>query len=95
MTVRIEVRGGRQADAKQIVRQAADLGHRLQACRITTITYLSDNPGAEALSRLCASLLADPVTELARWVDLSRGETSATHTGGRRWRWPCVPVSPM
>ncbi|MBP7961716.1 MAG: phosphoribosylformylglycinamidine synthase [Caldilineaceae bacterium] len=82
MTVRIEVRGGRQADAKQIVRQAADLGHRLQACRITTITYLSDNPGAEALSRLCASLLADPVTELARWVDLSRGEISATHTGG-------------
>ncbi len=83
MTIRIEVRGGQQAEGRHIVRQAEEMGvHRLQACQIAKIYYLSDNPGAESLSRLCASLLADPVIEVARWEILDGGTTPSPHTAG-------------
>ena len=70
MTVRIEVRGTHPAAGEGIIRNAAALGvGGLAACRISRLYFLAQHPGAAAIDRLCAFLLADPVTESATWAD--------------------------
>ena len=72
MAIRIEVSPQRRNDGAQIVQQARRLGiSGVQACRTSKLYFLADNPGTEQLSRLCAFLLADPVTESAQWIDLA------------------------
>jgi phosphoribosylformylglycinamidine (FGAM) synthase PurS component len=77
MAIRIEVSSRRVADSARFVEQARRLGiDTAQSCRTSKLYFLSEHPGTEQLSRLCAFLLADPVTETARWDDLSAGELS-------------------
>ncbi len=68
MAIRIEVRGSHSAAGENIQRNAAALGiPALTACQISHLYFLSIDLGAEAIERLCRYLLADPVTEQARW----------------------------
>ena len=73
MTIRIEVTGRHAASNQRILRNAKALGiHGLMDCRISKLYFLAEEVdqrthGAESLHRLCASLLADPVTEEASW----------------------------
>ena len=68
MTVRIEVRTRQAAGAQSILRNAATLGvGGLTACTIVQLYFLEHDPGAESLRQLCTFLLADPVTDVARW----------------------------
>ena len=56
-----------------IVRSAAALGiSALRECRIVRLYFLEQDPGPEALQRLCAFLLADPVLERAAWGPIDR-----------------------
>ncbi len=75
MAFRIEVSPKRAADSARFVQQARRLGiDAVQVCRTTQLYFLAEDPVTEQLSRLCAFLLADPVTETARWIDLSTEE---------------------
>ncbi len=79
MAIRIEVSPRRRDAGVQIVQQAQRLGiDGVESCRTSKLYFLAEDPGTEQLSRLCAFLLADPVTEVARWDDLSAGEVSPT-----------------
>ncbi len=81
MAIRIEVSSRRAADSAPIAQQARRLGiDAVDSCRTSKLYFLSEHPGTEQLSRLCAFLLADPVTETARWDDLSAGEMSPAAT---------------
>ncbi len=83
MSVRIEVREGRDRGDAALLRDARALGvESLSAIRRRTVYFLSDNPGEEAVARLCAALLADPVTERAAWWDLA-DETRPAADDGR------------
>ncbi|RLT32091.1 MAG: phosphoribosylformylglycinamidine synthase subunit PurL [Chloroflexi bacterium] len=82
MAIRIEVSSKRAVDSARFVQQARRLGiDAVQSCRTSQLYFLAEHPGTEQLSRLCAFLLADPVTEAAQWFDLSAGEVPpvATH----------------
>lgn len=88
MTVRIEVRGTHPAAGEGIVRNAAALGlEGLIACGIARLYFLAQNPGTELIERLCASLLVDPVTESAHWLDLALDEPPVP------WEMPVVEVA--
>ena len=68
MYVRIEIRGPATAAGQSIVRSAAALGiDGLHECRIVRLYFLEQDPGPDALHRLCSLLLADPVLEQASW----------------------------
>jgi phosphoribosylformylglycinamidine synthase II len=68
MTIRIEVTSRQQAAGADIVRNAAALGiPALRACQVTQLYFLAEHPGPVAIERLCALLLADPVTDVASW----------------------------
>ncbi|MFN8466034.1 MAG: phosphoribosylformylglycinamidine synthase subunit PurL [Caldilineaceae bacterium] len=79
MSIRIEIRSLAPAvepagpavtssAGQAIVRSAAALGiSTLRECRIVRLYFLEDDPGPDALQRLCAFLLADPVLERAAW----------------------------
>jgi phosphoribosylformylglycinamidine synthase len=72
MTVRIEVRSVLAGAMPDVLAGAAALGIAgLAQCRSARLYFLAHNPGPEALRRLCAFLLADPVTERASWIDLT------------------------
>ncbi len=59
------------AAARELLRGAAALGVQgVQGCTITRLYFLEQDPGPAALERLCAALLADPVTETAAWAPL-------------------------
>jgi phosphoribosylformylglycinamidine synthase subunit PurSL len=73
MTLRIEVRSATNAHSRSILRNAAALGIiGLTGCRITQLYFLSEDPGLEAIRRLCDALLVDPVTQTARWFNLAQ-----------------------
>ncbi|MCL4833074.1 MAG: phosphoribosylformylglycinamidine synthase subunit PurL [Caldilineaceae bacterium] len=77
MAIRIEVSSRRGDNGARFIAQAQRLGiAAVQSCRTSKLYFLSEHPGTEQLSRLCAFLLVDPVTELAQWIDLSAGEIS-------------------
>ena len=60
-----------------IVRSAAALGiSTLQECSIVRLYFLEHDPGPEALDRLCAFLLADPVLDHATWGQIDRSPPS-------------------
>ncbi len=68
MTLRIVVTGPHSAAAEAVVAGSAALGiSGLAGCTIARLYFLQRDPGAEATQRLCALLLADPVTEQATW----------------------------
>ena len=88
MSIRIEIRSRASAmpssAGQAIVRSAAALGiSTLQECHIVRLYFLEHDPGPEALQRLCAFLLADPVLEHAVWgpidqeVDVGSGREYA------------------
>ena len=80
MSVRIEVRGTHPAAGEGIIRNAAALGiGGVAACRISRLYFLAQNPGADAIERLCAYLLVDPITESATWSDA--GEPAPVRAG--------------
>jgi len=67
--------GARRADAGRfVVDGAASLGIAIEGCTVERLYFLSHNPGEDALSRLSALLLADPVTETASWSLLDPDE---------------------
>ena len=71
MSVRIEIRGLPAAAGQAIVRSAPALGvTALHGCRVVRLYFLAQDPGPEALGRLCTALLADPVLEQATWGTL-------------------------
>jgi phosphoribosylformylglycinamidine synthase len=73
MTVRIEVRSNHSIAGQNVVRDAANLGiDGITACQIVHLYFLEQDPGDEAIGRLCSLLLTDPVTESWR---VARGET--------------------
>ena len=73
MSIRIEIRHRNDATRNDIVRGAVALGVQgLQNCTSTRLYFLSVNPGAESIQRLCASILCDPVLEVARFELLSQ-----------------------
>ncbi|MBK8049547.1 MAG: hypothetical protein IPK16_21985 [Anaerolineales bacterium] len=77
MTIRIEVRSSHPAASESVLQGAAALGiGGLQAVNIARLYFLAENPGAEAVDRLCTMLLVDPVMESAAW----RVETGADPT---------------
>ena len=79
MAIRIEVSSRRAADSARFAEQARRLGiGAVQACRTIHLYFLAEDPGTEQISRLCAFLLADPVTENARWIDLSAEDAPAS-----------------
>lgn len=82
MSIRIEVRRRDQRVRNDIVQGAVALGIQgLTDCTSTHLYFLSANPGAESINRLCASLLCDPVTEVATWhsLDSDFADRSAIH----------------
>ena len=80
MTVRIEIRGIDTAAGRSIARSAAALGiDGVQECRIVRLYFLEQDPGPEALQRLCTLLLADPVLEQATWQG---ADQSPQHVAG-------------
>ena len=86
MTIRIEVRGRHLAAAQGFLRNAAALGiqrgvHGVTDCRISSVYFLAQNPGAESIERLCTFLLVDPVTESATWTDLTVNDPPAPPDG--------------
>jgi phosphoribosylformylglycinamidine (FGAM) synthase PurS component len=81
MTVRIEVHSNHPAAGQSVVRGAANLGVAgVIACRVVRLYFLAQDPGAEAVARLCDLLLADPVTE--RW-EVARGEGETRRQGDK------------
>jgi phosphoribosylformylglycinamidine synthase len=73
---------GISSAGQAIVRSAAALGITgLAACRIVHLYFLERDPGDEALARLCALLLADPVLEVASWRS-SHTENASAFTPG-------------
>ena len=79
MTIRIEIHGPHLAASEAILRNAAALGiPQLTACRISKLYYLENDPGADAIERLCASLLVDPVTERVTWGPLEQMASTPT-----------------
>ncbi|MBA3531848.1 MAG: phosphoribosylformylglycinamidine synthase subunit PurL [Ardenticatenales bacterium] len=77
MPIRIEVYDVKQRTNATLQRNAQALGLAgVRAIRSQTLYFLSADPGAESLERLCAFLLADPVTEEARWYDLAQSQSS-------------------
>lgn len=79
MTIRIAVRGTHSAAQKNVVRNVRALGIQgLTSCRIIRLYFLSADPGTESLQRLCAFLLADPVTERAEWAPLDAAHSTDT-----------------
>src|SRR5262245_17982116 len=94
MTIRVEVRSRAKVAEQSIVQNAQALGitglHEGQKARLY---FLSQHPGAEAIERLCALLLADPVTEQATWYELE-GESLATgHLQLTKGHW-VIEVAP-
>ncbi len=74
MSVRIEVRSRLAVAAQSLLRNAAAVGiPGLTACHIYRLYFLSEDPGAESIQRLCTYLLADPVTESALWRVADQG----------------------
>lgn len=89
MSIRIEIRSLAPASlssaGQAIVRSAAALGiSTLQECRIVRLYFLEDDPGPDALQRLCAFLLADPVLERAAWGPTN--QAADAHAGVRTER---------
>ena len=87
MTIRIEVQGRHEAAGAGIVRGAQALNVAgVRGCTISRLYFLAENPGTEAIERLCAFLLADPVVERAVWHtverNLSAGPRPAPGTHG-------------
>jgi len=85
MTIRIEVwnasRLSTQGQAPHpphgIVHDAHTLGIiALRQVRTRTLYFLSKHPGEDALNQLCSALLADPVTQQARWWVLSEADVA-------------------
>jgi phosphoribosylformylglycinamidine synthase subunit PurSL len=85
MSVRIEIRSaltaGQSSSGQAIVRSAAALGiSTLQECRVVRLYFLEYDPGEEAIQRLCAFLLVDPVLEQASWGPVDQAQaTSPSH----------------
>src|SRR5262245_8892479 len=72
MTIRVEVRSPANTTEQGIVQNARALGIRgLHGCQRVRLYFLAQHPGADAVDRLCALLLADPVTEQATWRELA------------------------
>ena len=70
MSIRITVYGRHTATCQSVLSNARALDIQgLRSCRIAKLYFLAENPGTESISRLCAFLLADPVTEEASWVE--------------------------
>ncbi|MBK8799220.1 MAG: hypothetical protein IPM07_24245 [Anaerolineales bacterium] len=83
MTVRIEVRSNHPTAGQNIVRGAAALGITgVTACQTVRLYFLEQDPGAEAVERLCRLLLVDPVTETGGGKG-ERGEGEIGRLGGR------------
>lgn len=71
MSIRIEIRGAPSAAGRDVVHSAPALGVAgLRDCQVVRLYFLEHDPGTEALQRLCAGLLADPVLEQAMWGPL-------------------------
>ncbi|MCB0076139.1 MAG: phosphoribosylformylglycinamidine synthase subunit PurL [Anaerolineales bacterium] len=69
MTIRIQVAPRNSVTATQLVQDAHALGLAgVEALYPQRLYFLSDTLSAESLQRLCATLLADPVTEAATWM---------------------------
>lgn len=82
MSIRIDVVGRRaaaqvhSAAAQEVLRGAAALGIRgVDSVTIARLYFLERDPGPDAVARLCASLLADPVTEEATWGPLDPSQS--------------------
>ncbi|MBE2238669.1 MAG: phosphoribosylformylglycinamidine synthase subunit PurL [Caldilineaceae bacterium] len=97
MTVRIEVRSNHPAAGQNVVRGAAALGITgVTACQVVRLYFLEQDPGAEAVERLCNLLLADPVTET--WgVAQREGETrrQGEEERGKQGEDPLTLQSPI
>ena len=77
MSIRIEIRSlapaAPSSAGQAVIRSAAALGiSALQECGIIRLYFLEQDPGPEALQRLCAFLLTDPVLERAAWGPIDR-----------------------
>ncbi len=80
MSVRIEVKARREHGASPLISAAHTLGFsKVRRIHARTLYFLSEHPGAETLQRLCAVLLADPVTEEAHWGDSGDDPHADTH----------------
>ncbi len=86
MTIRIEVwdatrssvQGPAHNQPHRIVHDAQTLGiTALRQVQTRTLYFLSTHPGDEALNQLCTILLADPVTQQARWRVLSEADVAS------------------
>ncbi len=74
MTLRIDVSGGTEAAASDVLRAAAALGVTgLEGVAVSSVYFLADPPSDDEVDRLCRALLADPVTQRATWGDASAG----------------------
>lgn len=73
MAIRIVVYPREETTNASLLENAYALGiDGVVAIRTRNLYFLSEHPGDEAIKRICAALLADPVTEVARWWDLTQ-----------------------
>ena len=80
MAIRIDVRGPRQARAREILTAAVHSGiPGLRDCRIARVFFLSQDLDTDQIERLCAALLVDPVIETYSWMALPRPQGARPH----------------
>jgi phosphoribosylformylglycinamidine synthase II len=73
MAIRIVVYPREDKLNASLLQNAYALGlNGIVAIRTRNIYFLSEHPGSETVERISSALLADPVTEIARWWDLSQ-----------------------
>jgi len=71
MTIRIEVHHRQEASHQSMLENAHALGvQALKSCTIARVYFLAADPGEAQIEQLCTLLLADPVTEQAKWYRL-------------------------
>lgn len=77
MAIRIVVHPREDTPNASLLENANALGlDGIVAIRTRNIYFLSEHPGNEAIDQICGALLADPVTDIARWWDLEQDEVS-------------------
>ncbi len=73
MAIRIVVHPREDKPNASLLENANALGlDGIIAIRTRNVYFLSEHPGDEGIKRICGSLLADPVTEVARWRDVEQ-----------------------